>query len=362
MRFKLLVDSDEFWKALQQDICSAQNKIYVQTLSFEGDVAGKKLADLLISLNSPQEIKIIVDSYTRYVLNDRFLYTPKNLMDNTLREERRETHRMIGQLRGKGIEVKFVQFPGFMLRKMATRDHKKIIVVDDKIAYIGGINFSEHNFHWHDCMLRIEDENIARFLSEDFQLTWEDVNYFRTISDEEIELFSFDGRTNPENFQIILDLIGNSEKEIWVHSPYLSFPFLDKLAESRRRGVTIHIISPEDNNRKFLKEYITWESQRHEFNLWLYSPKMSHLKAMLIDDKYLLLGSTNFDYLSYKVHPELLAVIKNRNVIQEFNERVLKVDLKNSIPGNHSVSNIKGKLLRWQMHAFGKITTTLGRL
>jgi len=319
MRFKLLVDSDEFWKALQQDICSAQNKIYVQTLSFEGDVAGKKLADLLISLNSPQEIKIIVDSYTRYVLNDRFLYTPKNLMDNTLREERRETHRMIGQLRGKGIEVKFVQFPGFMLRKMATRDHKKIIVVDDRIAYIGGINFSEHNFHWHDCMLRIEDENIARFLSEDFQLTWEDVNYFRTISDEEIELFSFDGRTNPENFQIILDLIGNSEKEIWVHSPYLSFPFLDKLAESRRRGVTIHIISPE-------------------------------------------VGSTNFDYLSYKVHPELLAVIKNRNVIQEFNERVLKVDLKNSIPGNHSVSNIKGKLLRWQMHAFGKITTTLGRL
>jgi phosphatidylserine/phosphatidylglycerophosphate/cardiolipin synthase-like enzyme len=81
MRMKLLVDSDEFWGELSGDIGSAQQSIYIQTFSFEGDKAGKSLADALLSSTAVDK-KIIVDDYTKWVISDKYLYTPRNLSDD----------------------------------------------------------------------------------------------------------------------------------------------------------------------------------------------------------------------------------------------------------------------------------------
>lgn len=54
----------------------------------------------------------------------------------------------------------------------AAKNHKKLIVIDDRLTYIGGINFSEHNFAWHDLMIRFDDRAIAKFFTTDFLDTW----------------------------------------------------------------------------------------------------------------------------------------------------------------------------------------------
>ncbi len=361
MKYRILVDAAEFREQLEKDFRSARNEILIQTLSFEGDSVGKGITDLLLSLNAAPDIRILIDNFTRFILNDKFLYTWKNYFDADLTEEKHATREIISKLTENGVRVKFTSPVGLFFRRFAARNHKKIIAIDDKIAYIGGINFSEHNFSWHDMMLRIEDKQLIKFLKDDFELTWHDQNYFRKLTLEGIEMHSLDGRTNERAFERLFQIIDGAQEEIWVHSPYLSFPFLEKLLSAKRRGVKLGIITPEHNNRKFLKKYISWEAIKNNIQMWYYQPGMSHMKAMLVDKRYLIVGSTNFDYISYRVHPELMAIITDENLIREFQRRILEEDLKNSRNGYRQVSNLAGYYEKYKLYWLGRFFTRLSK-
>jgi cardiolipin synthase len=168
----LLVNYNEFWKRLSEDLASAQRSVFVQTFAFEGDAVGKQLSAALLS-SVAKDKRVLADSFTRMVLSDRFRYSPANFFDEEMRHEARETAAMMSELRGAGVEIRFTNPYGLSPRRILSRNHKKLIVLDDQTAYIGGINFSEHNASWHDMMLRIEDETVARFLREDFLTTWD---------------------------------------------------------------------------------------------------------------------------------------------------------------------------------------------
>jgi hypothetical protein len=84
------------------------------------------------------------------VLSDRFKYSPANLFDAELRDEARETEAMLAQLGRERVVIRYTNRYGVTPRSLLRRNHKKLIVIDDRAAYIGGINFSEHNASWHD--------------------------------------------------------------------------------------------------------------------------------------------------------------------------------------------------------------------
>lgn len=359
--FQLLVDAEAFWDALEKDLKSARREVLLQTLSFEGDRVGQTLTSSLLSLAVP-DIRLLIDTYTKFVLNDRFLYTPKNYFHPELKKERVETRRLIRELRQRGIQVKFTVPVGPFFIRAAARDHKKIIVIDGSIAYIGGINFSEHNFQWHDMMLRMEHPVLADFLREDFLLTWEGETRTREMESDGIRILSMDGRDNPAAFRPVLELVENAHTEIWVHSPYLSFPFLEALVAARRRGVAVRILSPQKNNRLFLRRYIQWEAHRYGLELYFLPNRMSHLKAMLVDGEYLVMGSSNFDYLSYHVHPEIVAIISNRDIVSQFCSEVLEKDLQQSIVAPDSIPEWQGKYVRLKMMFFGKLFSKLAKM
>jgi len=65
--------------------------------------------------------------------------------------------------------------------------------------------------------------------------------------------------------------------------------------------------------------------------IYEYQPGMTHLKAMLIDDRYLVAGSSNFDYLSYRLYQEFIAIITDGRLIADFRERVMLPDIANSL-------------------------------
>jgi cardiolipin synthase len=325
MTFDLLVDSDNFWNRLQADIKSAQHGLLIQTLSFEGDSVGKKLSEL-VKASPAKDKRIIIDYYTRYILSDKYRHSPRNWFNADLRREIKDTDAMISDLRSNGTRIKFVNPIGPLFMKLPARNHKKIIVIDDHICYIGGINFSEHNFDWHDLMLRIDDREIANFLKEDFLTSWQGRHFGGHRKFDDIELFSLDGAGNGQAFEPIMKLIDGAEKSIYVQSPYLCHPFTDKLRDAVDRGVNVVIVSPEKNNKKAMGTFIKWESARSGFDLRLYRRGMTHLKAMLIDGKYLIIGSSNFDYFSYCFHQETLAVITNSEIIAAFRDNVIARD------------------------------------
>lgn len=352
MKAAILTGSAEFWARLEEDLFAARKRVFIQTLSFEGDGVGKMLSARLWSLSPGVDVRILVDSFSRFILNDKFLYAPQNLFDAELRREADETGKMIKELRQNGLEVRFTRPVGLVPTRLAARNHKKLIVIDDRITYIGGINFSEHNFGWHDMMLRMEEPRMAAFLGADFQSTWEGAEAGAGFRMEGMELHILDGRTNARVFGKILRLIEKAKKRIFVESPYLTFPILDGLKMAAKKGVAVTIIMPEENNYRSIKEYALWESSSNGIEIRLY-PGMTHLKAMLIDDTHLILGSSNFDYLSYRLHEEIVGIITDKGVISEFEEKVVRQDLKNSALYQGRINPLKGHGLNLALRTLG---------
>src|SRR6185295_16063756 len=159
-----------------------------------------------------------------------------------------------------------------------------------------------------------------------------------------LEILSADGRNNRASFQRVVDLIDEAGRSIFVQSPYITFPFYERLRAATRRGVAVTIITPAENNWRLFANYARLESARSDIDLRLFKG-MSHLKAMLIDDEHLVAGSSNFDNLSYRIHQELIAVISAREVIADFRERVMIPDLANSTPVQCHASTISKRWL-----------------
>jgi cardiolipin synthase len=358
MSFELLIDFSEFWSRLSADIRSARESVFVQTFAFEGDAVGKQLSAALLSSSAPDR-RILADSFTRVVLSDRFRYSPANFFDRELRSEARATAEMFREIKRAGVETRFTNAYGVTPRRLLSRNHKKLIVIDEATAYFGGINFSEHNAAWHDMMLRTDDADAVAFLREDFLSTWTGRDQVGQAQFDGLELFTLDGRTNRAVFQRVLDLIDAARQTIFVESPYITFPFYERLREAARRGVNVQIVTPEQNNWSYFARYARVESARSQIDLRLYQGGMSHLKAMLIDDEFLIAGSSNFDYLSYRLYQEVVGVITAPQVIAEFRERVMLPDLARSVAVRCDASAVDKSLLSFQTRLLDAALTIL---
>ncbi|MCG6872575.1 MAG: phosphatidylserine/phosphatidylglycerophosphate/cardiolipin synthase family protein [Gammaproteobacteria bacterium] len=327
MKARLLVDGPEFWAALRRDIASARRRVLVQAMTFEGDSVGRALARGLLA-SPATDRRLLVDAYSRAIVSDRFVFAPANLSDRRLQTEACYTRRLLHRLQNQGVAVRTSNPLGWLWRKLPARNHKKIMVIDGEIAYIGGINFSEHNFAWHDCMLRIESPDIADFLAGDFEATWGGENQCQRRDFGSLEIALLDGRSNDRSYSAVTDAIGQAREEIWIQSPYLSFPFFEHLGRARQRGVEVTLLAPEHNNWGLFNAYSRQEAARCGIRLLLYPDRLTHLKAMLIDGTTLILGSANYDYFSYRRHQEVLLLIRDEDIIREFRERVADPDTR----------------------------------
>ena len=207
MDAELLIDFDEFWTRLSEDIRTARGSVFVQTLACEGDAIGKLLGAALLATHPATDKRILADSFTRIVLSDKSRFSPGNLANAALRQEARETASLFQEMKSGGVQLRFTNPYGFTPRNILSRNHKKLIVVDDRVADVGGMNFSEHNAAWHDMMLRISDPAAVAFLREDFLSTWEGHDCKARAEFAGMELYTLDGRANGEAFGRVLDLI-----------------------------------------------------------------------------------------------------------------------------------------------------------
>ncbi len=346
-QYELLVGSADFWRRAAADCATAQRRLYVQAMSFEGDAAGLAAA-AAIAASPAADRRVLVDDYTRLVINDRLVRSPAGLLDGGLQREAASTARMFDALVAGGTPVRVTNRVGRWGGGYAARNHKKLIVADD-VAYIGGINFCDHNFAWHDFMLRLEGGAAADFLAADFEATFAGRPRPGAIELGEARLISLDGRSNAEGFAGILDLIEAATRTITVISPYLTFPFTDALARAARRGVKVLLITPWANNKPVVRDALLGEASRAGFEVSL-SPTMIHLKALLIDGTSLVVGSSNFDFVSLAAEEELMAVVTQPALIEDFQRRVTAPALARALPpGTHRVSPLIAKASRWAL-------------
>jgi cardiolipin synthase len=218
MQIEILVDQEEYWPRLEADIASARNHVYVQTLSFEGDRVGKAIAQCMLDCPAPDRRLIADDVHVHHRINDKYLHSLKHRRNMDIRRERDETLRIIATLEGTGVRVLLTNRAGPFTLNSFQRNHKKMIVVDDRVAYIGGVNFSEHNFEWHDMMLRIESPEVAALFKADFRSTWAGSHRAGAHDFDGLTIHLMDGHTNRAAFRPILELIASARESVYEHA------------------------------------------------------------------------------------------------------------------------------------------------
>jgi cardiolipin synthase len=144
-------------------------------------------------------------------------------------------------------------------------------------------------------------------------------------------------------------LIEGARRSITVISPYLTFPATDALAVAARRGVAVQLITPRDNNKRLVRDALLSEAAAAGFDLRL-TPGMSHLKGLLVDDEALVVGSCNFDFVSLGAEEEIVAIVRDTELIAQFRERIVGPALAEALaPGAFTIDRKAGASAQWRL-------------
>lgn len=331
----LLVGSEEFLAAVESAILDARRRVLVQVMTFELDSVGRHFWELL--LRSPAREKVLcVDAFSTAKISDDLVCSPRYLLDSQFRREVRDTRRLLGQAEHDGVRIVVTNPMGFLWRKYPIRNHKKMIVVDER-SFLGGINLSEHNFRWHDMMAQSDCPDLVDALAEDFHRTIAGEDASRVTSTSLGRLFFLDGRRSRAEYDQLFAMMEQAKETVDVITPYVSEPLLGRLA-ALRESVRVRIINPARNNKAVMQQELFRAATGSNLEVMLYQPEMCHIKAVLVDGSQLILGSCNFDFVSYDLQQEVVLWTEEPALVGEFRQRVLEPMLATSVPARSAPS------------------------
>lgn len=310
----VLADSDSFFEKLTADVQNAEKSVRIQCMSFEADSVGIKLIELLNTKPNIDRI-LLIDHYSLFVVNDTFLNAPNGWMNkNNARSERKGLDRLINSARESGIIIKFTNPMGFLMHRYPVRNHKKMVLIDDQISYLGGVNFTEHNFRWTDLMIRHDDSDLNFALSKSFHADLHETTAEVVTKPSEAQtLYNLNGFQSRNAYSELMKVIKDAQK-IVVVSPYITFPMLDAISNVPDNTV----ILPSNNNKPFVR-FIHGLKRYKKVNFKYAEGNMVHTKLMILDDSIAIYGSSNFDFVSYFFEKEVVLLNKDKSLCKKLN-------------------------------------------
>lgn len=351
-QFQLLVGPEAFIQSLQNDLPNCNQNFYVQFSTFEGDASGKAFADLLLDKARAEiDVRLVVDYYSDAVLSDTYPILIHRR--NAVNKERQETLRLFEDIQKQGVKVKRTAPMGPAWIYALYRDHKKMIILDDDIAYVGGINISDHNYAWHDYMVRIEG-SLVQNLKTDYCSSWdgETTPFDKPHSDANSDFILNQCAGRYSIFEEILAMIGRAEEEIIIESPYLLGDNIESaILNAAERGVKARLIIPYQSNKLVYRIWIRASLRRlNHPNITYYGyhgeHDMTHAKLVIVDGKHATFGSLNMFELEGLTQKELNVFSSNPDFITQ-----LKAFVESDIAESTRLATPR--------YGFGRFTYTL---
>lgn len=238
------------------------------------------------------------------------------------------------KLNKMGIKTKvFNPIKAKLAIQMNNRDHRKILVVDGRIAMTGGINLADEYInrikrfgHWKDCGCLIEGPAVWSFTlmflqfwnfdeknedKDDYEKYHVPTSAFdMNIEDGYVQPYS-DSPTDDENVgeSTHINIINNATDYVYIMTPYLVLDQETKtsLILASKNGVDVRILVPHIPDKWYvfaLTKHNYTELTKHGVKVYEYTPGFVHAKTFVADDKYAIVGTTNMDYRSYYLHYE----------------------------------------------------------
>lgn len=291
------------FQALIKDLINAKHSIFIQYYIFDNDKIGNQIADILAQkIKEGVDVKVIYDHVGSFSAPSSFFRKMKK----------------------NGIDVQpffRVTFPQ-LANRINWRNHRKIVVIDSSVGYIGGMNIADRytgintqQNAWRDTHFRLEGE-IVESLIYSFAL---DYNFLKkkitsfpykpspltpVKSTLPIQLITGGPTEQRDNISLcFLKAIASAKKSIYIQTPYFlpTDALLHALEAASLAQIDVRIMLPRKSDSTLLQlaslSYVT-QCMRAGIKIYLYDPGMLHAKSMIIDDDFVTAGSTNFDFRS----------------------------------------------------------------
>ena len=280
------------------------------------------------------------------------------------------------KLRKMGIDARvFAPIHPLLSTAQNNRDHRKIVSIDGRIAYTGGVNLADEYInekvrfgHWKDVAVRLEGEGVkgltAMFIQNWNMMSIEQSGYEPYLNSPAVQADGFvipfgdapgDNETVGEN--VYLDILYNAEDYVHIMTPYLIIDgeMERALVYAAKRGVDVSIILPHIPDKKYAF-YIArtyYPMLLHAgVKIYEYRPGFVHAKSFVSDDEKAVVGTINLDYRSLYLHFECGVYIYRNPAVADIEqdyqntlENCIAVDMDyyNSIP---VLQKLVGRVLR----------------
>ncbi len=333
---ELLVDGKRTYGSLEEGLRRAHSYILFQFYILRSDASGTRFMDLLAQ-RAGEGVEV-------YVLYDEI--GSHDLSANWLQRYRDAGVRVIpfGTTRGSGnrFQVNF-------------RNHRKIVVVDGRESWIGGLNIGDEYLGadsrltpWRDTHLHLEGPAALAaqsiFWSDWY---WADGTLLRNLvwrpqpaaqaagTGQDVLVLGSGPADDLETASLFFTTVINAaRRRIWIATPYFVPDEATQVSLSLAllRGVEVRIITPRLNDNWFVRHAANvYLSQFHRLgaHIHFYEEGFMHQKVVLVDDNLSLVGTVNFDNRSFRLNFEVTAAVADRQFAQEV-ERMLSADLSRS--------------------------------
>lgn len=321
--YKLYDDPLKFYNAILDDINRAKKYVYLETYRFNKDSIGIKFRDAL-TRKSKEGVKVmlLMDSWGTSLPTSFFAEMVKNG----------------GQIR----YFKKLKFFWNFFTYNHRRNHRKIIIIDDEVSYIGSANLTDYSLNWRESILRIEGD-IALPFKDIFLQHYEIYNKYSferrilipRITHRDIEIVTdVPSLTTQRIRKKFLELFKEAKRQIVIETPYFLASYLLRkaMSDAAKRGVEVIVIIPKHSDVGLvdsLRNRYFGQLYNNGIHFYFYLPHNLHAKLLLIDNEIYSIGSPNFDYRSFRYQHEIVMIGKDQTTIEQISDHINET-LRNS--------------------------------
>lgn len=318
-RVELLHNGDNALVSLIGSLEMAERSIHMEYYIFIDDLVGRAISDILMDkARAGIEVRVIYDTIGSWSFRNSY----------------------IKRMREAGVEViayGAIKFP-WITTKLNCRNHRKIVVIDGKVGYVGGINIAKRYVYgdflgrWRDEHIRVEGDVVAD-LQRIFIADWNSISGKLIDCTQYIESHSIKERTPMQiawaeegvSSRTILEafavaIIG-AKREVRISSPYFMPPplIMNAIKIAVRSGVRVVVMTPSKSDMPvvdFIADSYIMDFLDSGVELFRYKAGFLHAKVLVVDDNVASVGTANMDYRSLYDNMEVTAFIYDKEIIK----------------------------------------------
>jgi cardiolipin synthase len=324
--YQLFSDPLRYYNAMIEDIDAARKYIYIETFRVGNDEIGDRFRRALTQkAKEGLDVRLLID------------YWGAGPVD----------HDYFKDLIHYGGQVRFfekIKFNTDIFTRGHKRNHRKLLLIDGNITWIGSSNLTGYNMNWRESMLRLKSDitfAFTKLFMQDFRIynkyIFNKAYNTRLVKHNQFEIIRDAPSIAVKRInQRFIKMIQAANKCILIETPYfLPGFFLRKaMMDAAKKGVEVTVILPKQSDVNLidvLRNKYLGPLHKRGVRFLFFMPNNLHAKLLLVDGKSFAVGSSNFDYRSFRYMYEIVLTGKEKSIAGQINKHMKKT-LSESVP------------------------------